>query len=145
MFSKDLKVASTLDYASGTAARYSSGVDFANIEWAIFIVKMATIAAGGTNSLKLQQSSDDASADAYADLEGTGVTVAADDDNQVFVLAIEKPRERYVRLYVSKDGSNACAESAVVVTGGGRTLPDLASVADAVTAEWHVSPAEGTA
>ena len=80
-----------------------------------------------------------------ADLAGTGITVAADDDNQIFVLDIFQPAERYVRVVVDKDAANATAEDAIYIQYAGRTVPFDNNQTDAVTYELHVSPAEGTA
>jgi hypothetical protein len=48
-----------------------------------------------------------------------------------------------VRLYVDKDTSHACAESAVYVQYKGKSLPS--THAAGVSGEAHVSPAAGTA
>ncbi len=141
---KDVKITTALDYASGTADRNGSTLDMQNFEGVLMIVKFATIAAGATTSIKAQQGAASDLSDA-ADLEGTGIAVAADDDNQVFIIDLYRPRERYVRLVVDKDGSNAVAESAIYVQYGPRKKPVTQNVADAVTYELHVSPAEGTA
>ncbi len=80
-----------------------------------------------------------------ADLAGTAIAIADDDDNQIFILDIVKPRERYVRVVVDKDTTNACAESAIYVGYGPRVMPVALTLTDEVTYEKHVSPAEGTA
>lgn len=139
---EDIQTRSALDYASGTADRNGTTIDVANYEWAKFKVHFATIAVSGTNSVKLQGSDDDST---WSDLEGTSQSVAVDDDNQIFVIGLIKPRHRYARLVIDKDGTNAAAESATVELGGARTLPALADVTDEVTHEVHVSPAAGTA
>lgn len=140
----DIQIRKALAYASGTADRTGEIIDMANYEWIMAVVTFATIAAGGTNSIKWQQGAAALMGDA-ADLAGTGITVADDDDDQVFASLLIKPRERYVRLYVDKDTSNACAESAIYILGGKRTLPALANITDELTVERHESPAEGTA
>ncbi len=144
-FSKEAKITTALDYVSGTASRDGAGLDMQGYDSVAMIVKFAAIAAGATTSIKAQQSSDDGSSDAYSDLEGTAQTVAADDDNQVFVIDLVRPTKRYVRLVVTKDGANAAAESAIYVQYGAKDLPVTMNVTDEVTAETHVSPAEGTA
>ena len=78
-----------------------------------------------------------------ADLLGTAQVIADDDDNEIYYIDLYKPRERYVRLYVDKDTSNACAESAIYMQYGPHKLPS--THATGVTGELHVSPAEGTA
>jgi len=133
-------ISDVLDYASGTADRNSASVDMAGKEWVLFIAKFATVAAGAVTSVKLQQSADDSS---FADLAGTGITVAADDDNQSFAIALYRPSDRYVRLVVDKDAANATAETAIAISDPAGV--GLASITDEITVEMHYSPAEGTA
>ncbi len=140
----DVKVTSALDYASGTADRTGAVIDMADYRGVLMIVKLAVVAAGGTNSIKAQQGAAANMSDA-ADLEGTKITIADDDDNQIFIIDLYEPAERYVRLYVDKDTTNACAESAVYVQYGARKRPVTNTVTDAVTYERHMTPAEGTA
>lgn len=141
---ESIKFSDCLDYASGTATRNGASVDMAGYEWVKFIFKFATIAAGAVTTIKVQQSSDDGSADDFSDLAGTEQTVAADDDNQNFIVLIKRPGKRYLRPVVVKDASNAAAEVVIAVRGGGGG-PNLASVTDEITLESFVSPAEGTA
>lgn len=142
MLSEDVKITTALDYASGTADRTGAALDMAGWDGVLMVVKFATIAAGGTNSIKAQQGAASNLSDA-ADLLGTAQSIADDDDNEVYCIDLWQPRERYVRLYVDKDTSNACAESAVYIQYKGRALPS--THATGVTVESHVSPAEGTA
>ena len=142
--SSELVIRTALDYASGNADRTGAVFDTANLEGVMIVVKLAAVAAGGANSIKAQQGAASNMSDA-ADLAGTAMTIADDDDNQIFILDIVKPRERYVRLVVDKDTVNACAESAIYIGYGPRTEPVTLTLADNVTYEKHVSPAEGTA
>lgn len=140
----DLQIRKALAYASGTADRTGAIIDMAGFDWILAVVSCAAVHADATYSIKMQQGAAAAMGDA-ADLAGTGITIAGDDDDQVFGILLIKPRERYVRLYVDKDTTNACAESAIYILGGGRSLPALANVTDELTVEVHESPAEGTA
>ena len=142
--SNDVKIVSALDYASGTADRTGAVLDMQGFDGVLMVVKLAAVAAGGTNSIKAQQGAAAAMGDA-ADLVGTAQTIADDDDNQVFMIDVYKPAERYVRLYVDKDTANAMAESAIYIQYGAKKRPVVQTVANAVTYELHVSPAEGTA
>jgi hypothetical protein len=141
---KNVKISTALDYASGTADRNGATLDMAGWDGVLMIVKFVTIAAGAATSIKAQQGAVSNLSDA-ADLAGTGITVAADDDNQIFVLDIFQPAERYVRVVVDKDAANATAEDAIYIQYAGRTVPFDNNQTDAVTYELHVSPAEGTA
>lgn len=141
---EDIKITTALDYASGTADRTGAVLDMNGYQGVMMVVKFATIATGGTNSIKAQQGAAANLSDA-ADLLGTAQTIADDDDNQIFVIDLYRPQERYVRLYVDKDTVNACAESAVYIQYGPTYRPTVNTVANAVTTERHLSPAEGTA
>ena len=143
-FSTDVKITTALDYTSGTAVRNGATLDMQGYESVMVAVHFATIAAGGTNSIKMQQDSASGMGTA-ADLLGTSQSVAVTDDDEIYWIDLVKPRERYVRLVMTKDTSNACAESAVYYQYGPKKLPVSNTVADAVTGEIHVSPAEGTA
>ncbi len=143
--STSVKIVSALDYADGNADRNGAGLDMSGYESVLMIVKFAAIAAGAVTSIKAQQSDDDGVADAYSDLAGTGVAVAADDDNQIFYLDIVRPQKRYVRLVIDKDAANNAAEEAIYLQYDARVRPVVNNVADKVTGELHVSPDEGAA
>jgi len=142
--SEELKIVSALDYVSGTADRNGATVDTHGYEGVLIIVKTAAIAAGGVNSIKAQQAAISDFSDG-ADLLGSRISIADDDDNQSFVIDLVKPQERYVRVVIDKDGTNAMAEMAWYVLYGAHKKPVVNAVVDAVTIETHVSPAEGTA
>jgi len=139
----DLQVSTALDYVSGTAVRYGAVIDTADCEGVIMIVKLAAVATGGANSIKAQQATTLAFSTPH-DITGSAITIADDDDNQIFMLDVRSPVERYVRLAVVKDTSNACAESAIYVKYGLKNKPS-ADVADLVTSEDHYSNVTGTA
>ncbi len=143
-FTKENKVTTALDYASGSADRNGAILDMQGYEGVAIVVKFATIATGAVTSIKAQQGAASNLSDA-ADLAGTAQTVADDDDNQIFMIDIFRPAERYIRLVVDKDASNATGESAIYIQYGPRKQPVVNAVADAVSVELHVSPAEGTA
>ena len=60
----------------------TSAINMAGYEGVLFFTTFGTITATAVTSIKVQQSSDDGVADAYGDLAGTAVAVAADDDGQ---------------------------------------------------------------
>lgn len=140
----DVKITSALDYASGSAPRNGAIIDMTDYRGVLMVVKFAAVATGAVTSIKAQQDTA-VGGGTMADLADTGITVADDDDHQVFVLDIYEPVKRYVRLVVGKDASNATAESALYIQYGSRKRPVDNLVADAVTYERHMSPAEGTA
>lgn len=132
--------------AGSTAITDASAVDMANYEGVLFLVKFGAIVSGAVTSVKAQQSSDNGSSDTFADLEGTSVTVADTDDNKVVPLEIWRPRERYVKPYVSRATQSATVDSIIAIQYGPRLHgTDQHDSTTVVTPEVHTSPAEGTA
>jgi hypothetical protein len=130
--------------AAGTTAVDPTAVDMQNFESVMFIVQFGTITASAVTSVKAQQSSDNGSSDAFADLEGTGQTVADTDDDLAFIIDIVNPQERYVKPYVSRGTANAVIESITAIQYGSRKMP-VTQGATVGGIETHVSPDEGTA
>lgn len=142
MLSEDVKITTALDYAAGTADRTGAALDMQGWDGVLMVVKLATIATGGTNSIKAQHG-DAANLSDAADLLGTGQAIADDDDNEVLYIDVFQPQKRYVRLYVDKDTSNSCAEAALYIQYKGKSLPS--THASGVAGEAHLAPAAGTA
>lgn len=141
----DTKLTTALDYASASADRNGAGLDMRGYAGVRAIVKFAAIAAGAVTSIKLQQSDDDGGSDAYSDIEGSAMTVAADDDDQIFATTLVNPQKRYVRVVVDKDASNATAEMAIYEQFRPERWPTTPDLTDEVTTEHLHSPDEGTA
>ena len=142
MLTEQVKISTALNYASGTATVNGSTLDMKEYDGMVVVVKLATVAAGATTSIKLQQGSASDLSDA-SDLAGSSVSIAADDDNEIKYLELRGPRERYVRVVLVKDGSNAVGASAVYLQYRAKELP--VSQPTGVEGEAHASPAEGTA
>lgn len=141
----EMKFTSALDIATAAAADRSGAIlDMNGFRGVLMCVKFGSIATGAVTSIKAQQGAAANLSDA-ADLEGTAIAVADDDDNQIFIIDLYEPTERYVRLVVDKDATNATAEMAWYVQYGARVRPTTPTVTNAVTYERHMSPAEGTA
>lgn len=143
MLSQETKITVGLAYASGTADRNGATLDMQGWDGVMIIATIGTVAAGAVTSIKAQQGADSGLSDA-ADLAGTSVAIADDDDGEVKIIDVYQPRERYVRAVVDKDATNACAETVTYVQYRGRILPTAAH-GSGVTVEAHLSPAEGTA
>jgi hypothetical protein len=130
--------------AANTTDINGTTLDMQGFDGVMVIVRMGTITANAVTSIKMQQDTD-SGAGTMADLLGTSITVADDDDDQVFVIDLYKPRERYVRVVVDRGTQNAVVASAEYILYGPRNIPTTMNVTDAVTFEAHISPAEGTA
>lgn len=138
------KYSIALAYASGTADREGAALDMSGYQEVDIVVSLGAVEASGTNSIKAQCDTTSAFASAQ-DIAGTAQTIADDDDGQVFIIHLANVPERYVRVYVDKDTSHACAESAIYVQHKPDSNPQTNDVTDNVTTESHVWPAVGTA
>ena len=139
----DRKYTVGLAYASGTADRTGATLDMKGFQEVDMIVQLGTVATGGANSIKAQCDSDSAFGSPQ-DITGSAQTIADDDDGQVFVITVQNPPERYVRVYIDKDTSNACAETVTYIQYGPDAKP-VTSASATVNVESHVWPAVGTA
>lgn len=129
--------------AAGTTDIEGTTLDMSGFEGVLMIVTFGAITAGAVTAITAQQDTDSAMGTA-TNLAGTGQTVADDDDGQVFVIDLFKPRERYVRLHVDRATQNAVVASAEYIQYGARKAP-VTSASTTVNVESHVAPAEGTA
>ena len=128
--------------AAGTSDQNSSSVNMSNFEGVRFTAAFGTITAGAATSVRVQQSADNSNWD---DLLGSDITVADDDDNQLVVIDIWRPIDRYVRVTVKRATQNAVIDGVVAEQYGPRLLPTTDDSATVVAREIHTSPAEGTA
>lgn len=132
--------------AATTDVTPSTAVDMAGYEGCIFIFLFGTITSGAVTSCKVQQSSDSGgSPDGFSDLEGSAVTVADDDDNQVVVIDVYRPTKRYLLGIIDRGTQNAVVDGILAIPYGARTQPVPHSSATVVSVEVHASPDEGTA
>ena len=129
--------------SANTTDLTSEAVDTAGFEGARFICGFGAITSTAVTSTKVQQC--DTSGGSYADLEGTAITVADDDDNQVTITEIHRPRERYLKHVVDRGTANAVVDFLVVELYGCKSQPVADDSATVVSREVHISPAEGTA
>lgn len=143
MLTEDVKLSVGLAYATGTADRNGATLDMQGYDGVLMVVTLAAVAASAETSVKAQQGAASNLSDA-ADLLGSAISIADDDDDEIKIIDIWQPRERYVRCVVDKDGSNACAESVLYIQYKAKTRP-VAAQGTGVTVEQHLAPAEGTA
>ena len=128
--------------AAGQTAINGAMVDMQGYEGVVAVVEMGTIASTAVTSIKWQQSDTTTAAD-FTDLEGTGLAIADDADDEIFVSELYKPTKRYVRIVVARATANAALRAATYVQYKPRVAP--VSQGTNVGGEIHVGPAEGTA
>ena len=138
---KIVKVANAT--VAGQTAINSTPVDMRGYEGVLFMVAAGAITGGGAQSINAAQ--DVASNGSFTDLAGTKVTIADDDDNQVFWLDVYQPSKRYVRLEIARATQNSAFGEIYAILYGAKQLPETNNITDASTGEAHLTPAEGTA
>ena len=79
-----------------------------------------------------------------ADLAGTAISVA-DDDNQMVALEVRNPWGRYVRVVVDRGTANAEVDFGVAIQTERFEEPVTHDTASVVGSEFHQAPAEVTA
>ncbi len=126
--------------AAGTTDVESSSVDMKGFNAVSFLVALGAITTGAVTSAKLQGSSDDSN---FSDLEGTAVTIADDDDNQVFVLDLDRPRYRYIKCVLDRGTQNAVLDGIVAMQYDAQIEPVTQPAT--TTVEYNHAPAAGTA
>lgn len=136
-----VKITKIADHSTAaTSAVTSATVDMAGYDGALFFSSFGT--ADATNSLKLQQSSDDAASDAYSDLEGTSVASGTSDED--VWIDITNPAKRYLKLVATR-GASSTLESMWVIQYKARSVPVDNTTSGTIIGEQFNGPAEGTA
>jgi hypothetical protein len=130
--------------AAGVTTIDSSPVDMSGYDGVVFLTTVLAITAGAGTSMKAQQDVVVGMGGA-ADLTGTGITIADDDDNQSFWLDIQRPVERFVRCRILRATQNSAFGEIYAIQYRARTRPQNNNVVDTITGEKWGSPIEGTA
>lgn len=126
--------------AAGTTDVECTSVDMAGFDAVAFFVSLGTLTSTAVTSVKVQGSSDNST---FTDLESTAITVADDDDNQIFVAEVVRPPYRYVRCVIDRGTANAVIDSVVAVQHQARFMPVTQPAT--TTVELNVAPIAGTA
>ena len=130
--------------AVGTTTINGSVVDTAGFDTCRFIVAFGAI-TDGTPDIKVQQGTQSDGSD-MADLADTLVTLADTDDNDLAVVEVTRPRERYLRVVVVRGGATGSViDGAIAELGSPAKAPITHDAATVAASESHTSPAEGTA
>lgn len=129
--------------SAGTSDLTSEAIDTQGYEGVRIIEGFGALTSGAVTSIKAQQC--DTSGGTYADLAGTAITVADDDDNQVAILDIYQPGERYIKIVTDRGTQNAVVDFLLAELYGPKEAPVTQDSTLVIAQEIHVSPAEGTA
>lgn len=136
---KEVKVSVAADAATAAASTITgSAIDMAGYDSVVFMAALGTANAG--NYLYAAQGSDAAMSD-EANIEGSKIVASA--DNELMILEIVKPQDRYLRPYVARGASSTCSPI-VAIQYNARSYPVDSNDTGEVQVESHVSPSEGT-
>jgi hypothetical protein len=133
--------------AAGTTDQTSSAVDmFADngYDEVTFLALFGTLTANQVTSLRVQQSDDDGSADAYSDILGSASAALADADSNKCLAVTVRPQKRYVKCIIDRATANAVIDGMLAIQSKPRKQPTT-QPSDIVGWECHDYPAEGTA
>lgn len=123
----------------------SEAVDTLGYEGVAFVTVVGTLASSADVTTQIQQSSDNAVADSFADVADTENGVSADtDDNKLLITDVFRPKERYLRQQTIRgDGGNSTIDALFAILYRPTNAPvSLHSTVEA--AVFVNSPAEGT-
>lgn len=131
--------------AAGTTDQNGTGVDMQGYDAVRFVAGFGTLTATQVTSLKAQQSSDNGSSDAYADIEGSDTGNAGDDDdNDLLITDLIRPTERYVRPVVLRETANAVIDFVIAELYRARDIP-VTQDATVIACNKVTNKGEGTA
>lgn len=95
----------------------NGGIDTRGFRRLVAVACVGAIVTGGGLNMKLQESNDEAAADAYADITGASITALTDaSDNSC--PSIELPlegRSRYIRAVLSPTTADSCAAGVLFI------------------------------
>jgi len=133
--------------AAGTSDQTSSAVDMqlgGTFHEVTFLALFGTLTASQVTSIRVQQSDDDGSADAYGDIEGTASSALADADSNKMLAVTVRPSKRYVKCIVDRLTANAVIDGVIAIKKYADEIP-VTQPATIISWETHDYPAEGTA
>lgn len=131
--------------AAGTSVLTSEAIDTLGYQEVTILEAWGAIVSGAVTTVKVQQSSDDAAADAYDDLLGSSQTVADTDDNKVTITSIYRPAKRYLKVLTNRATQNATVDSIIVILSKPVQVPVTQGATVQGTPEFFNTPLEGTA
>lgn len=143
-FKEEVKASIAIAPAAGVAATTDiegAIVDMANFEILVAVVTFGAITGGAVTHIQWEHG-DAANLSDAADVAGSKVVIADDDDEKTFILELRKPRKRYVRLKVDRGTQNAVVASATYLQAAPRNVP--VTQGTNVSVARTISPATGT-
>lgn len=144
---EEVKITRVLNaVAAGTTNQNTASVDMTGWDEVEFVALFGALTANQVTKLKIQQSSDDASADSFADLTGSATAALADGDtNKCARAGCARPQERYARAVVVRGTANAVIDGVIAIQRLFRKQPFGSQSSTVAVTKSVSSPAEGTA
>jgi hypothetical protein len=107
------------------------------------ILLLGAIVAGGTNVFKLQHGDAVGGGD-LEDIEGSGVTIADDQDNKILTSEVILPQKLYVNPVLTRGVQNTTVDGILIIKYGQRGARPVTQDATVTSAKQLGSPATGT-
>lgn len=132
--------------AAGTGdTQDSTVIDTLGYESIVFMVHFGAIVTGAATDVRLQHGDASDGSDA-ADVAGSKVTVADDQDNLIVLSCeVHRPVKRYIRARVTRAAQNSTINGGYVLLARGEVRPPAKHSTVSNTATVLVSPVAGTA
>lgn len=130
------------DTAAGQAATNGDILDMAGYEGVLFIAKLGDVTATSVVTLQAQQNTLNQSG-GMATLAGSATYTAgaSDADDDLLVLDVYRPRERYVRPVFTSATANAVKNGVIAIRYGSRNKP-MVQGATVLASATLIEPAE---
>lgn len=130
--------------AVGTTNVNGSTLDMSEFEGVMFVLQAGTITDGNLSVKAAGGAASDGSD--KADLAGTLTTITNAQDNDVCVLDLYRPTERYITPVIVRGGATgAVVQGLVAIQYGPHNKPTVHDATTVATAKVVISPAYGTA
>ena len=119
-------------------------IDTLGYESVLLAIDFGTITAGAVTDVRLQHGAASDASD-MADIAGSKVTVAADQDNLLVLAEVHRPTKRYLRLLTTRATANAVINGGFALLARGATLPPAKHASVSNACKVIASPVSGTA
>ncbi len=110
----------------------SDEIDMAGYEGCLFLVHMGTISGSAATTCYVNQAATTGGSEAR--LEGTRITIAEGDDDEIQLMDVYRPEEQFLEVEVTRATANSVIQSIVAIQYGSRKPPvthDSSTVANA--------------
>lgn len=125
--------------AAGQTDVTTSAVDTREFDTVAFYALLGTVTAGGSGTLKVEQS--DESGSGFTALDGASVAYTDADGDDVLIVEVSQPRKRYVRAVIERADQNVQVNGVLALLGQAKAAP-VEHDATVAGSELVLAPAE---